>query len=277
MKPKALGVAAKIFKQRPSRGVSNGDNIRKVHALEEEYAPGYRMQKPAWTSNAPLGGNRIMDFDRQVPIRAGHPNPQADKMYDIKKKYVDGSLRDPETGGAIGREALGKPIFDESDKQYFAEKEKQAEEIEYESFASSLFNLDDPATAALVSEKILPDFYAKREAEIDKMAKLQARLAKIRMRGGWPKDNEEMMLLYALQKGYLQAPTGAIWDFARWRSENNLQRGIFNPLRSIVGAKPYTRADSAFDGVIAGQRSRSATIPDLPVAGRMPGANSWWL
>jgi hypothetical protein len=192
-------------------------------------------------------------------------------MYDIKKQYIQGTLRDPEDGSNIRKDGLGIAMFDESDKQYLANKEKQAEAIEYESFVSSLYNLDDPATAALVAEKILPDFFSKREAEIDKMAKLQAQLAKIRARGGYPMNNEEATLLFAIQKGYIKLPQGAIWDFKNWTATSDMQRGIFNPLRYMAGTKPWGTVDAAFSGL-----GGYTALPGLPVAGRLADNSGRW-
>jgi hypothetical protein len=258
------GPARKIFKQRVSPKAQAGEGtIDKVRSLREKYRPGINLQSGEWTGGNPIGGNRRQNYERQVPVVVGRPDPH-DQMFDIKKQYVGGQLIDPEDGVTNIAGKLGQAHFDESDKAYLLEKEKQAEEIEYKSFARSLFNLDDPATAALVAEKILPDLYKEQEAEIDKMAKIQARLAKIRMQGGWPRTADEVSLLFAIKKGYIQLPKGALWDFKNWHHADNMQRGIFNPLRYIAGTRQYSDVDSAFTG--AGAR---VTMPLLPAAGRV--------
>lgn len=258
------GPARKIFKAKISPKAQAGpEEVRRIRSLREKYRDGVNLQDPRVTGNNPIGGNRVSkQWDRQVPVQVGRPSPH-DEMYDIKKQYIAGRLRDPEDGSVIPTGGLGEARFDESDKAYLLEKETQAEEIEFKKFARSLFNLDDPATAALVAEKILPDLYKEQEAEIDKMAKLQARLAKIRMQGGWPRTSDEVALLFAIKKGYIKLPKGALWEFDKWAREDNVQRGIFNPMRYILGNKVWDQVDSAFLG------TGSTYVMPTPIAGRM--------
>jgi hypothetical protein len=258
------GLKKAIFKPVLSKKAqASAGTVDGINHLREKYRAGTNIQLPDWTDDKPLGGDRKRDWNRQVPVVVGKPSPH-DRMFDIKQQYIAGQLRNPEDGRQIAKDSLGIALFDESDKGYLLEKEKQAQEIELVSFAESLYNLDDPATAALVAEKILPDVYSRREAEIDKQARIQAALAKIRLHGGFPRNKGEIDLLYAIQKGLIPMPQGALWDFNNWNKNNDVQRGIFNPLRYIAGVKPFDKADAVFTGTNA-----KVNIGRLPVAGRV--------
>lgn len=240
------GVAKKIFKGHKTPGMNSQGPADRLEHIREKYRPPGRIEDGSWGGGQTLGGNNApINMDRRFPVEVGRADPH-DKLFDIKRQYVQGSLLDPE-GKQIKPNDLGQAIFDESDKNYLADKEKQRIEAEYESFASSVFNLDDPATAALVGEKILPDFYKKREAEIEKQAELQTRLAMIRLRG-YPKDAKELSLAFAIQKGLIQLPEGSIWDPSSWAAKKaDLARGFFNPFRYTLGrAKLYNNVDSIF-------------------------------
>lgn len=240
------GVAKKIFKGHSTPGLGSKGPADRLEHIREKYRPPGRIEDPAWGGDKTLGGNNAkINMDRRFPVKVGQSS-EHDRAFDVKRQYMEGKLKDPE-GESIRPGDLGQAIFDESDKSYLVEKEKQRIEAEYESFAASVFNLDDPATAALVGEKILPDFYKKREAEIEKQAELQTRLAMIRLRG-YPKDAKELSLVFAVKKGLIDLPEGAIWEPSRWNGANrpNLARGFFNPLRYTFGASAYSNVDDMF-------------------------------
>lgn len=249
----SVGVAKKIFKGHKTPGMGGKSAAERLDKIEYKYRPPARVEDGQWGGGKTIGGDRAkINMERRFPIEVGQADPR-DKMFDMQRQYVAGTLKDPEgkeipkpdgsNGGAGG---LGVPIFDESMRGYLAEKEQQVKEAEYESFAASIFNLDDPATAALVGEKILPEFYAKREAEIEKQAELQTNLAKIRLRG-YPKDAKELSLAFAIKKGLIRLPKGPVWQPSSWSAtQPELQRGFFNPNRWIIGAAPYNDIDSIF-------------------------------
>lgn len=269
----SVGVAKKIFKGNKTPGIGGKSAAERLDKIENKYRPPARIEHDAWGGDKTIGGDRAkMNMERRFPIEVGEPDPR-DKMFDMQRQYVAGKLHDPEgkkidgpngtNGGAGG---LGVPIFDESMRNYLAEKEQQVKEAEYESFAASIFNLDDPATAALVGEKILPEFYAKREAEIEKQAELQTNLAKIRLRG-YPKDSKELALAFAIKKGLIKLPKGPVWRPADWSATKpELARGFFNPNRYIIGAAPYDDIDSIFQPEKT--TASAITAPWLPLVGR---------
>lgn len=264
------GLAKKIFKGSPGGHVTSEKPVRRLEKLESRYRPPARMEDPAWNDGKMIGGdgNARIAMNRRFPIEVGQSDPH-DRMFDIKQQYIAGKLQDPE-GNIIKEGKLGQAIFDEGDKAYLARKEDQRRNLEYESFAASVFNLEDPATAALVSN-ILPGYYQKREAEIDKQAKLQSQLAKIRLRG-YPANEEELTLVFGLRKGLINLPDGPLWDPSRWgvdTKEAALARGWFNPLRWVAGAAPYSSVDAPFSGVGVGGRGSNRGLA-FPGVGRPP-------
>lgn len=168
-----------------------------------------------------------------------------DDMYDIRRQYIEGTLKGPDgkpldaPGVAANKPlgALGVPILDDKYTAYLSRKQAQAVDADFALFAANYFNMKDPATAAFVSKNILPTYSKDREAAIDAQAQLQATIAKINARG-FPANLEEMRLIYHLQKGDIQLPTGAVFQPDTWSQAGtmqNIMRGMFNPKRWFLG------------------------------------------
>jgi hypothetical protein len=91
---------------------------------------------------------------------------------------------------------------------------------------------------------MLPDYFERREEQIEEVADLQKRIAKLRLYG--PRSKDDLFLIYMIHAGKLQVPSGAIWDPNSWytdeQKKDNFSRGLFNPRRyvSAPGRKgPY--------------------------------------
>jgi hypothetical protein len=120
--------------------------------------------------------------------------------------------------------------------------ERKRQALQYEDmykFIDNYFPMTDPAVAKLVSGW-MPEYYDRREQEIDKVAKLQADVAKLRLRG--PSSREDLMTLYLLNSGALELTKGPIYAPEKWHGsdfpDDGFQRGLFNPKRMFASKIP---------------------------------------
>lgn len=113
-------------------------------------------------------------------------------------------------------------------------REKQAEA--FDQWLVRQVDFDVPENQRWLQE-IYPEFFSRREAFIDDKINLEARLAKIRLRGY--RNAEDLKLLYAVQKGLISPPTGPL--FGPDAGGPNFTKGIF----SVLGFKIPQKAEGA--------------------------------
>lgn len=80
----------------------------------------------------------------------------------------------------------------------------------------------------------MPEYFERREQQIDEVADLQKQIALLLLYG--PRSKSDLLLEYAIRNGKLNVPKGAIWDPASWYGDDatsfaNMSRGMFNPRR----------------------------------------------
>jgi hypothetical protein len=111
---------------------------------------------------------------------------------------------------------------------------------------------------------MLPDYFERREEQIEEVADLQKRIAKLRLYG--PRSKDDLFLIYMIASGKLKVPSGAIWDPSNWYANlggtDQFARGLFNPRRYVKApgrpADYQNRWDSGYPGAPGGPR---ATFP----------------
>ena len=84
---------------------------------------------------------------------------------------------------------------------------------------------------------MMPEYFERREQQIDEVADLQKQIALLLLYG--PRSKSDLLLEYAIRNGKLNVPKGAIWDPASWYSSDdtafaNMTRGMFNPRRYVA-------------------------------------------
>jgi len=99
--------------------------------------------------------------------------------------------------------------------------------------------MKDPAIQRLV-EEMMPEYFERREQQIDEVADLQKQIALLLLYG--PRSKSDLLLEYAIRNGKLNVPKGAVWDPANWypdadTSLNGMVRGMFNPRRYASAPK----------------------------------------
>jgi hypothetical protein len=93
--------------------------------------------------------------------------------------------------------------------------------------------MKDPAIQRLV-EEMMPEYFERREQQIDEVADLQKQIALLLLYG--PRSKSDLLLEYSIRNGKLNIPQGAIWEPEKWYNAdktafNNMTRGMFNPRR----------------------------------------------
>lgn len=115
-------------------------------------------------------------------------------------------------------------------------KRQQTQLVDYNRFAANYFDLKNPAVASF-AYGIMPELLQEREQQIDQVAEIQAKIAKIRLRG--VQSKEDMGLVYGLKTGNLEPPQGAVYQPSAWYPGTTVQsafnRGIFSPRRYTRG------------------------------------------
>lgn len=89
----------------------------------------------------------------------------------------------------------------------------------------------------------MPEYFERREQQIDEVADLQKQIALLLLYG--PRSKSDLLLEYAIRNGKLNVPKGAIWDPKSWYTDAEtsmagMARGMFNPRRYV--SAPTRRA-----------------------------------
>lgn len=126
-------------------------------------------------------------------------------------------------------------------------REKQAEE--FDQWLVRNVDMSVPENQRWLQE-IHPTFFSRRESYIDDKINLEARLAKIRLRGF--RSEEDLKLLYAVQTGLIKPPTGPMFGTAA--GGENFTKGWFSVLgylgRSTPRAADGTALGTDFRGLV---------------------------
>lgn len=201
------------------------------------------------------------------PVKISAPDPD-DHIMELKQAAA---VRGP--SGPFGQVHAERSDFEWADR-----KRQQIERLNYENFIAKSFDLSNPADQQRL-EKIFPDYYEKREAEIEQQAELQKTLALIRLRGAQSK--KDYTIAYGLLSGRIPVPTGALWQPASWGKQDqaaSFTRGIFSP-RRLFTKRDMSNNNNLFDplapaaGVAGAARGMQGVFP----AGRggQPDFGNW--
>lgn len=174
------------------------------------------------------GGSTASKF----PSRVGHGDPRDETMA-LKAQL----LKDNPNGVLPG---VGLATATDADFRYFRDKELAAREADFKTFFLSNIKLDTPE-AQDYYQRHYPEVFAEREALAEKQIEHQAHLMKINLRG--PRNMEDWMFIYGLDRGFIQIPKGPIWD-----PENLLKTSFEGGLFSIRKILPRNGGITAVAG-----------------------------
>ena len=201
-----------------------------------------------------LGGREDGTGPIDFPVKISAPDPD-DHIMELKQRAAQRGPAGP----------FGQVHAERSDFEWADRKRQQIERAEWENFVAKSFDLSNPADQQRL-EKIFPDYYEKREAEIEQQAELQKTLALIRLRGAQTK--KDYTVAYGMLTGRIPVPTGALWQPESWSKQDQqgaFTRGIFSP-RRLFKYGQMTTSNRLFDPLGPG-----ADGPQRGISGWAPG------
>lgn len=147
---------------------------------------------------------------------------------------------------------FGRLVATDKDFDWLDKKRAAQDEIALQTWFAENFDRMTPEGKKL-AHRLLPEFYKQRQALLNKMIKLQGKIAHVKLHG--PQNKQDLMLLYALESGLIPAdPLENILHperASRQRTEENRKanwnRGLLNPrayARSGFGADRTTNAST---------------------------------
>ncbi len=92
----------------------------------------------------------------------------------------------------------------DKDIAYFEKTRQENLQAEYDDWVTYNIDLSNPGEARWL-QQMYPEFWARREKYLDDKINVEARAAKIRLRG--IKDQSDLKFLFAADKGYLTLPS----------------------------------------------------------------------
>lgn len=211
------------------------------------------------------------------PSRVAHGDPRDETMA-LKAKMLEKA----DNGILPG---VGMAHATDSDFQYFRDKELAEREADFKRFFLSNIDLSDPVKQDYY-QRLYPEIFSERESLAEKQIEHQAHMMKINLRG--PRNMEDWMFLYGLDRGFIQVPDGPIWD------PNNLLRTTFEGgLFSIRKILPRPTGVPQIQGALRGDKwarkdgmvldwekpfnfnKSAAGISAGPMGSGLSGGNAW--
>lgn len=196
---------------KPPKGTKKGKKI--IKNLEEAVdltTPAVQFEQVGQVGQG-MGNDMI-----QMPARY-FKRDSRDSFYDLKSKMATDARPAPLTDGEV------RNIMD---------KESQYQEAAFDNWFLNAYpiNSANPVMQKW-AQSANPETFDRREKYIDEMAELQARLAKLRLRGAHNK--EDLMLAYQLDTGALDVErvNKPLWNLGGEPLVDNFKRGAWNPLR----------------------------------------------
>lgn len=225
--------------------------IKEVEDYEAKFDLGQKLAAAGGPEGTGIGAAE------KFPARYLYPD-ERDKKYAIRRQLnYDGARPDPITDDEI---------------DYLLDKTSAYETAEFHKWFQRLYKMDDsnPVMKKWGME-LVPELWQMKEQVIEDNARLQTQLAKIKLRG--VRSREDLMLMWAIAKGAIKVPKGAIWDPAGPVFPES-RRGVFNP-RHRAGESGRTWDDArGASGFVTRTFDGSTTYPRFngnPFAGEPYG------
>jgi hypothetical protein len=189
--------------------------------------------------NTPELGTVVQDqkgtVSSQFPSRVGHGDPRDDTMA-LKAQMLQGTNNGYLPGVGIAQAT-------DRDFQYFKDKELAEREADFKRYFLSQIDLSDPVKQDYY-QRLYPEIFSERESLAEKQIEHQAHLMKINLRG--PRNMEDWMFLYGLDRGFIQVPKGPIWDPTNLL-QTSFEGGLFS-IRKILPRPAVDRIQGALRG-----------------------------
>lgn len=199
------------------------------------------------------GRGRGDEAQDEFPAQYFPDQSEEDERIQMKMRLLRGQER-----------PLGDAMLTDKDIEYFMKKEETKQHILFDEWFSRLFDTKDINKRRLAQE-LYPEYYSKREEEIDRQAAIQKKLAMIKLRG--IKDLDDLKFVYALQSGDIKLRKVPLYnlDTAEAEPDKQFQKGLFNPARKAEANDGYRGPKSLGRDMIGADG-----IPDLDSLGATP-------
>ncbi|MBS0654649.1 MAG: hypothetical protein JSR46_02630 [Verrucomicrobia bacterium] len=199
------------------------------------------------------GQGRGVDAQNEFPAQYFPDQQEEDERIQMKMRLLQGRDR-----------PLGDAMLTDQDVAYFMKKEETKQHILFDEWFSRLFDTKDINKRRLAQE-LYPEYYQKREEEIDRQAAIQKKIAMIKLRG--IKDLDDLKFVYALQSGDIVLRKVPLYnlDAPQEDSSARFKKGLFNPARK-------SKADDGYTGPISLGRNMFTAegIPDIGALAPVP-------
>jgi len=172
------------------------------------------------------------------PVRL-YPHDKDDNLMELKANVDEG--------------LFGKKELTTKDLEYLQRKKEALNAAQYKQYVAQMFNSQNPAELQMLNQ-LAPEILQEKMEIIDTEAELDARLAKMRLRG-FPRDAEDLKLAFAIKSGNVKLPDGTLWDPSSWRNKESalatINRGLFSPMASAQDVK-WDASKQSWDLVVGG-------------------------
>lgn len=161
---------------------------------------------------------------------------------------------------------LGDAMLTDKDVEYFLKKEDTKQLIMFDEWFSRLFETNDINKRRLAQE-LYPEFYSKKEQEIDRQAAIQKKIAMIKLRG--IRDLDDLKFVYALQSGDIVLRKEPLYNLDRKMEDpaTKFHKGLFNPARRVTVDDGYKGPKSLGRDMFTDQGVPDITALGNPAAG----------
>lgn len=164
----------------------------------------------------------------QFPIKLTHADPRDEVMALKSQMLAKSGSGGAGFGGAVLK-GVGVAQATDADFQYFRDKELAERQGDFKRFFLQNIDLSDPVKQDYY-QRMYPSIFEERETLAEKQIEHQAHLMKINLRG--PRNMEDWMFLYGIDRGFIQIPAGPIWDPANLL-QTSFKGGLFS-IRHIL-------------------------------------------
>ncbi len=207
-----------------------------------------------------IAGDSNKGIARQFPnmIEKGDPR---DDYYAFKSGLINDKGIIPGAGLVVAGDA---------DVSYLRKKGDDSVEAAFKAFLLDQMDLSTPEKQDYW-QKNFPWVFEEKIKLVEAQLDLQSKLAKLRILG--PRSQEDYMLIFAIQHGYIAVPAGPIFDPDKLE-KTDFHRGLFNvkkwllnhdsqmvsgtdPL-TVAGAGSYPAVKNTGNFLLAGQRGGGA-------------------
>jgi hypothetical protein len=157
----------------------------------------------------------------------------------------------------------------EKEAKHWLDKEEQIREMDYDKWFQNAWavNHDNPVMQKW-AQQINPEYFKKKERQIDAQAELQKQLAKIKLYG--VRDQDDLMLLYAITSGAMNVQDKSLFNPEGDDPVDYYQKGLFNPIKT--GGLKIAQSRGLYAGRDADPNAilRSTTFQNLRTEAEYP-------